>query len=121
MKILINLDCLTNHDSVATDFETQLADSPQAMLIQLLRCLSEEFSIVVYTTIPEEYRLQVEGWLIEHDVPADEVLMRTDYSKNHECILDMANSCDMVHTVIERNVRVVEALRENDFHVLEAF
>ena len=91
------------------------------MLIQLLRCLGEEFSIIVYTTIPEEYRLQVEGWLIEHDVPADEVLMRTDYSKNHECILDMANSCDMVHTVIERNVRVVEALRENDFHVLEAF
>lgn len=129
MKILVNLNCLgdNSHRSDAKGLydeydEMQTDDQPIKALINLLSGLSETFEIVVYTSMRERYRYQVEQWLTDNEVPADEVLMRSDddYSKNHELWLDMIMGVGNVQCVFESDMRTIEELRGEEIYVLES-
>lgn len=130
MKILVNLDCLSDsihrHDlknNFEEYYEAQAYDDAIVPLSQILRTLGEEYEIIVYSQMPEHYRLQVEDWLIGADIPADEVLLReeNDYSKKHECIMQMIECIDNVQCVIENDIRLVELMRDDELYVLESF
>lgn len=129
MKILVNLNCLgdNSHRSDSRSRydeydEMQTDDSPVKPLIDLLQGLSEVYDIIVYTSMRERYRYQVEQWLTDNEVPADEVLMRPDddYSKNHELWLDMIMGIGSVLVVIESDTRTIEELRGEEIYVLES-
>lgn len=129
MKILVSLNAISDSShrqdlrkhSFDDYFEAQVEDDPVMPIVQILRSLATDFDIIVYTTMSEEYRLQVEDWLIGNEVPADEVLMREtgDYSKNQECVMELLRSVDKIQCVIENDVRLIETLRDDDYFVLE--
>ena len=126
MKILISLDALSDSSRRQIDgsdfdsyYSDQINDEPNNALIQIVRALGQEFELVVYTTMPEEWRAQIETWLIDNDVPIDDVLMRTGYGKNIECVVEMVNSIDApIQAIITSDVREADVLRE-EFFVME--
>lgn len=115
MKIIIALNALIEGERAWDD---KFDHDPNSPLIQIVRTLAEEYQIFCYTTIPEQNRLEIEGWLIDYDVPVDELLMRQDYSKNYECSIALINSVDNVQCLIDSDIRIVETMK-NEFLTLE--
>ena len=130
MKILINLDALADsshrhglrNESFDDFYAAQVDDEPNQIFVRMLEQLGEAYELIVYTTMSEDYRLQVESWLMEHNILADDVLMRQqgDYSKNYQCALDMINGISNIEFVIENDIRVIEELRGDGHFVIEA-
>jgi len=129
MKILVNLNCLgdNSHRYEARNRydeydEMQPEDDPIKPLIDLLKGMSETFEIIVYTSMREKYRYQVEQWLTDNEVPADDVIFRedNDYSKNYELFAETISGFDDVQLVIESDMRTIETIRGEGFYVLEA-
>lgn len=129
MKVLVNLNCLgdNSHRFDARNRydeydEMQPEDEAIVPLIQLLTGMSETFDIIVFTSMREKYRYQVEQWLTDNEVPADEVIFRedNDYSKNYELFTETVSGFDDVQLVIESDTRTIETLREAGYYVLEA-
>lgn len=130
MKILVSLDALADkshrEDLKSQSFdeyhEAQINDEPNVVFCRLLQQLGEAYEIVVYTTMPENYRLQVEDWLYQNDFPVEEIYMREfgDYSKNHEVAIDIINAVEDVEMVIDNDIRVIDTCRANEIFVLEA-
>lgn len=126
MKILISLNALSDSSQRqidGSDFETyyssQVDDEPNNALIQIVRALGQEFELVCYTTMPEEWRSQVETWLVDHDIPIDDLLMRSGYGKNIEVVVELIAEVDgFVQAVITNDPREADVLREAYF-VLE--
>jgi len=129
MKILVNLNCLGDsvhrhdlkHQSFDMYHEAQADDTPVIPLIRTLQALSEQYEIVVYTTIKESYRYQVEQWLVDCGVPAEDVLMKAedDWTRDYEFLIDLILTTDDIELVFEENPRIIEELREQGEYVVE--
>lgn len=130
MKILVALEALADNShridlrdiNFEDFFEAQVNDEANQTFARLLEQLGEAYEIIVYTPMSETYRLQVEGWLVEHNIMADELVMKLpgDYSKNHEYSLSVINDYSDIELVIDKDIRVIEECRDNDIFVLEA-
>jgi hypothetical protein len=53
-------------------------DLPVRDVVQLLQRLQKDYKIIMITARPEKWRTMTMGWLVKHNVPVDEILMRPD-------------------------------------------
>lgn len=111
------------HDALAKD------DEPIEDAIKLAEFLNETHVIVVFSTRSELYRMEAEQWLMDNDVPCDEVLMRPegDYTPAIELkksmILDYFKGRDdkmfeETFAIISNQENTIEAFREDGFFVI---
>ncbi len=88
---------------------------------ELLDCFSEHFDVTLYSLNEKESdRLKVEDWLIESELPIDEVLLRPDDNWNpaETCLLQLIEGKKPL-VFIEGNEYLVQALRNDGHKVLE--
>lgn len=135
--IFVELESVLSDNShrsdVRRDFATYDAlakdDEPVEFGIRLLEKFAETDIIIAFSTRSELYRMETEQWLMDNDVPCEDVLMRPegDYTPAIELkksmILDYFKGRDdkmfeETFAIISNHETTIEAFREDGFEVI---
>ena len=137
MNIFVELESLANsahrsdykrdravYDSMASD------DEPLDDAIELLEALNQNYTVIIFTTRNQLHEYATTEWLMENDIPCDDLLMRpeNDYTPAIELkkslILDYYKGRDdrmeeETFAIISNHEATVESFREDGFFVIQ--
>lgn len=107
------------------EFHRRLSlDAPVPEVLGILRALQDDVSIVLTSGRPDAYRYQTEWWLMEHEVPYDELFMRRQGDSRLDSIVkreiyerDIAPKYQVVYAIDDRP-QVVDVWRSLGIPVL---
>lgn len=91
-------------------------DEPNDFLVNMIEVLSEFYDICVIGNSNERYRTQIEAWLYDNGVMADQVILRPDDCYESEVdwkifVIDETFELDNVAVIIDDDERVCDAVR----------
>lgn len=105
-------------------------DVPCSDLARIITALSaHEFYIVGLTSRPEKWRALTNDWLIKHNIPIDELIMRPadDFRKSHELKVALAKQRfgddlqNEILCVFDDNEKIIEAFNAEGITSLRVF
>lgn len=107
------------------EFNTVIRDKPITSVVELVRTLSLQYSVIMVTAREESDRPVSKAWLANHDIPFQRLYMRPigDERRAHDFKESVLHSLQKdgfeVHLAIEDNKYCVDMYRKNGIQVLE--
>lgn len=93
-------------------------DAPNKAVAEICRALSNNYAIYICTGRPEKYRERTEKWLVENDIPYNQIWMRPNNNTEPDDVLkkrmldSIQRTCNVV-AVFDDREKVVNMWREN--------
>lgn len=107
-------------------FSLQRWDKPFKDMVGLIAILHNYAFVFFVTGRPEKYRHETREWLRKHNIPDFPLYMRPEGNREDDSKIKLEIIKDIEKTykgkvwfVLEDRARVVKALRENDYRVLQ--
>jgi len=127
--VFVDLEVLFSSAFSKQDCEVE-QQTANNKIVDLLSVIAEYYEVVVFSTLTETHRMEVEEWLTDNDIGADELLLRSpgDYTKDDQLRFDMVLShfnedevkcLEKTAFIMTNYERSIETFRENGFIVCQ--
>lgn len=93
-------------------------DLPNARVVKICQALADNYAIYICTGRPEKFRERTEKWLVENDIPYNQIWMRPNNNTEPDDVLkkrmldSILKTCNVI-AVFDDREKVVKMWREN--------
>lgn len=93
-------------------------DIPNKYVAEICRALYKQYAIYICTGRPEKFRERTEDWLVENNIPYNQIWMRPDNNSESDAVIkkrmldSIQGTCNVI-AVFDDREKVVNMWREN--------